>query len=94
MCGSRAEHGEADHPHFGSVSAIYNVIDSRQSDPQNTVVEAIRLLGYTEQAAHYTHFSYEMVALTPRCAWNSATKSASKTARSRTSRSRAARGSA
>jgi len=63
-----AEQGEADHPHFGGVSAIYNVIDSRQSDPQNTVVEAIRLLGYTEQAAHYTHFSYEMVALTPRCA--------------------------
>jgi arginyl-tRNA synthetase len=63
-----AEHGEADHPHFGGVAAIYNVIDSRQSDPQNTVVEAIRLLGYTEQAAHYTHFSYEMVALTPRCA--------------------------
>ena len=57
-----------DHPHFGNVAAIYNVIDSRQSDPQNTVVEAIRLLGYTEQAAHYTHFSYEMVALTPRCA--------------------------
>jgi arginyl-tRNA synthetase len=25
-------------------------------------------LGYAEQAAHYTHFSYEMVALTPRCA--------------------------
>jgi arginyl-tRNA synthetase len=63
-----AEHGEPDHPHFGSVSAIYNVIDSRQSDPQNTVIEALRLLGYTEQAAHYTHFSYEMVALTPRCA--------------------------
>jgi len=32
------------------------------------VIEALRLLGYTEQAAHYTHFSYEMVALTPRCA--------------------------
>jgi arginyl-tRNA synthetase len=63
-----AEHGEGEHPHFGGVSAIYNVIDSRQSDPQNTVVEAIRLVGYTEQAAHYTHFSYEMVALTPRCA--------------------------
>ena len=62
------EHGERDHPHFGSVAAIYNVIDSRQSDPQNTVIEALRLLGYTEQAAHYTHFSYEMVALTPRCA--------------------------
>jgi len=63
-----AEHGERDHPHFGGVEATYNVVDSRQSDPQNTVVEAIRLLGYTEQAAHYTHFSYEMVALTPRCA--------------------------
>jgi len=63
-----AEHGESGHPHFGGVAAIYNVIDSRQSDPQNTVIEAIRLLGYTEQAAHYTHFSYEMVALTPQCA--------------------------
>ncbi len=63
-----AEQGEKDHPHFGGVSAIYNVIDSRQSDPQNTVIEALRLLGYTEQAAHYTHFSYDMVALTPRCA--------------------------
>jgi len=63
-----AEHGDPDHPHFGGVEATYNVVDSRQSDPQNTVVEAIRLLGYTEQAAHYTHFSYEMVALTPRCA--------------------------
>ncbi len=63
-----ADQGVADHPHFGGVAAIYNVIDSRQSDPQNTVIEALRLLGYTEQAAHYTHFSYEMVALTPRCA--------------------------
>ncbi len=67
-CWISAEHGEVNHPHFGSVAAIYNVIDSRQSDPQNTVVEAIRLLGYPEKAAHYTHFSYEMVALTPRCA--------------------------
>jgi arginyl-tRNA synthetase len=25
-------------------------------------------MGYSEQADHYTHFSYEMVALTPRCA--------------------------
>jgi arginyl-tRNA synthetase len=63
-----AEHGEADHPHFGGVSAIYNVIDARQSDPQETVKEAIRLLGYQDKADHYTHFSYDMVALTPRCA--------------------------
>jgi arginyl-tRNA synthetase len=62
------KNGEPDHPHFGGVSAIYNVIDSRQSDPQNNVIEALRLLGYKDQAEHYTHFSYEMVALTPRCA--------------------------
>ena len=59
---------EPDHPHFGSVQAIYNVIDTRQTDPQTNVVEAIRALGYTAQADHYHHFSYEMVALTPRCA--------------------------
>jgi arginyl-tRNA synthetase len=63
-----ADRGEAEHPHFGDVSAIYNVIDSRQQDAQNNVVEALRALGYADQATHYTHFSYDMVALTPRCA--------------------------
>lgn len=63
-----AESGEANHPHFGGASAIYNVIDARQSDPQANVIQALRGMGYTEQADHYTHFSYEMVALTPRCA--------------------------
>ncbi|MGA8734660.1 MAG: arginine--tRNA ligase [Terriglobales bacterium] len=60
--------GEPDHPHFGDVAEIYNVIDARQAEAQTTVVEALRGLGYNEQADHYTHFSYEMVALTPRCA--------------------------
>ena len=60
--------GELDHPHFGDVAEIYNVIDARQSEAQNTVVEALRGMGYNQQADHYTHFSYEMVALTPRCA--------------------------
>ena len=60
--------GALGHPHFGSVAEIYNVIDARQSEAQNTVIEALRGLGYNEQADHYTHFSYEMVALTPRCA--------------------------
>jgi len=67
-CWISAETGEPDHPHFGGAQAIYNVIDSRQADPQANVIEALRGLGYTDQAAHYTHFSYEMVALTPRCA--------------------------
>lgn len=60
--------GALDHPHFGGVSEIYNVIDARQAEAQNTVIEALRGLGYNQQADHYTHFSYEMVALTPRCA--------------------------
>ncbi len=60
--------GALDHPHFGDVAEIYNVIDARQSEAQNIVIEALRALGHNEQADHYTHFSYEMVALTPRCA--------------------------
>ncbi|HWX55072.1 MAG TPA: arginine--tRNA ligase [Verrucomicrobiae bacterium] len=63
-----AESSEPGAPHFGGVQAIYNVIDSRQSDPQNNVIEALRGLGHTKQADNYHHFSYEMVALTPRCA--------------------------
>src|SRR3954452_8282694 len=68
QCWISAEKGEPEHPHFGDVAEIYNVIDARQSEAQNAVIEALRGLGYTEQADHYTHFSYEMVALTPRCA--------------------------
>ncbi len=60
--------GETPHPAFGHADAIYNVIDSRQNDPQNNVIAALRGMGYTEAADRYTHFSYEIVALTPRCA--------------------------
>ena len=67
-CWISAEHGEVTHPHFGGAQAIYNVIDARQSDPQANVIQALRGMGFTEQADRYTHFSYEMVALTPRCA--------------------------
>ena len=67
-CWISAEHGEPEHPHFGGAQAIYNVIDSRQADPQANVIEALRGLGYAEAADRYVHFSYEMVALTPRCA--------------------------
>jgi arginyl-tRNA synthetase len=67
-CWISTEHGEPNHPHFGDAQAIYNVIDSRQSDPQANVVQALRGMGYTTQADNYTHFGYEMVTLTPRCA--------------------------
>lgn len=60
--------GNPAHPTFGRADAIVNVIDSRQNDPQNNVVAALRGMGFAAAADRYTHFSYEMVALTPRCA--------------------------
>ena len=68
QCWISATEGDREHPHFGDVAEIYNVIDARQSEAQSAVIEALRALGHNEQADHYTHFSYEMVALTPRCA--------------------------
>ena len=56
-------------PHFGDPAAIvYNVIDTRQSYLQDVVAEGLRGLGHTDAAEHSIHFSYEIVALTPRCA--------------------------
>ena len=67
-CWISTEQGVDKHPDFGGAQAIYNVIDSRQADPQSNVIQALRGMGHVDQANRYTHFSYEMVALTPRCA--------------------------
>ena len=58
---------ESGAPAFGHGSRVYNVIDSRQSYLQDVVVAGLRALGF-EQTGGSTpmHFSYEMVALTPR----------------------------
>src|SRR4030095_9264574 len=45
----------------------YNVIDSRQAYLQNIVIAGLRALGFEQQADRSIHFSYEMVALSPRC---------------------------
>ncbi|HEV2297086.1 MAG TPA: arginine--tRNA ligase [Candidatus Acidoferrales bacterium] len=55
-------------PAFGRGHDLYNVIDTRQKYPQDVVVEGLRALGFTEQAARLTHLAYEVVGLTPRCA--------------------------
>jgi arginyl-tRNA synthetase len=68
QCWVSAEQGEPEHPHFGGVAENYNVIDVRQSEEQNTVKEALRDLGHGEAADRFTHFSYGMIVLTPRCA--------------------------
>jgi len=67
-CWISTDQGQEKHPQFGGATAIYNVIDARQSDPQANVIQALRGMGHAKEADHYTHFSYEMVALTPRCA--------------------------
>jgi arginyl-tRNA synthetase len=54
-------------PDFGHGTRVYNVIDSRQSYLQNIVGAGLRSLGFDAQADRSTHFSYEMVALSPRC---------------------------
>jgi len=54
-------------PEFGRGQMVYNVIDTRQSYLQDVVVAGLRALGFDEQADRSIHFSYEMVALSPRC---------------------------
>ena len=54
-------------PTFGKGSRVYNVIDVRQSYLQEVVVAGLKALGAAEQAEQSIHFSYEMVALSPRC---------------------------
>lgn len=63
-----ADTGEPDAPPFGRATKVFNVIDSRQSYLQEVVEAGLRALGYHEQADRSVHFSYEIVALTPRCA--------------------------
>jgi arginyl-tRNA synthetase len=56
-------------PHFGeSAAAVYNVIDARQAYLQKVVAAGLRALGHGKEAEHSIHLSYEIVALTPRCA--------------------------
>lgn len=56
----------SDRGQFGGGSSVFNVIDSRQSYLQDVVAAGLRALGYANQANHSIHFSYEMVALSPR----------------------------
>ena len=54
-------------PEFGHGHRVFNVIDVRQSYLQQVVTEGLRRLGYPDQSDRSVHFSYEMVALSPRC---------------------------
>lgn len=60
--------GESGAPRFGGAARVINVIDVRQSYPQNVVKEGLRVLGFTRESEASQHFSYEIVALSPRAA--------------------------
>ena len=65
---STADGGEEGAPEFGHAADVYNVIDTRQAYLQNVVVAGLRALGFEQEAARSVHFSYDVVALSPRCA--------------------------
>jgi arginyl-tRNA synthetase len=67
-CWISTTHGENPHPSFGHADAIYNVIDSRQDDPQTQVKESLRALSYVDESERYTHLNYAFVGLTARTA--------------------------
>jgi arginyl-tRNA synthetase len=53
---------------FGRAARVVNVIDQRQSAPQRVVREALRRLGFEDQADALHHLAYEVVALSPKAA--------------------------
>jgi len=56
-------------PPFGApAKKVYNVIDTRQAYLQDVVAQGLRSLGHVDAAKNSIHLSYEIVALTPRCA--------------------------
>lgn len=65
-----SEEGEAaaDAPHFGAGATVYNVIDSRQSYPQEVVKRGVAAVAPAVGEAASVHLSYEMVALSPAAA--------------------------
>jgi arginyl-tRNA synthetase len=52
-------------PHFGGGVKVYNVIDSRQSYPQEIVARGVAAVVPEVGEDASVHFSYEMVALSP-----------------------------
>jgi arginyl-tRNA synthetase len=63
---SKAEaNAGVERPHFGGGDTVYNVIDSRQSYPQEIVARGVAAIVPEVGADASVHFSYEMVALSP-----------------------------
>lgn len=59
---------ETERPEFGNGDKVYNVIDSRQSYPQEVVKKGVSLIAPEKGDSASVHLSYEMVALSPSAA--------------------------
>lgn len=59
---------ETGRPSFGNGHTVYNVIDSRQSYPQEVVRKGVSLISPERGEKASVHLSYEMVALSPAAA--------------------------
>jgi len=59
------EKASVERPHFGGGAKVYNVIDSRQSYPQEIVARGVAAVVPEVGEDASVHFSYEMVALSP-----------------------------
>jgi arginyl-tRNA synthetase len=59
--------GEERHD-FTRADAIVNVIDQTQTYPQESVMESLRVLGFTKEAEHYHHVNYGFVYLSRKTA--------------------------
>ena len=53
---------------FGHAKRVINVIDARQSYPQQVVIECLRQMGFQEEADQSIHLAYEIVNLSPQAA--------------------------
>ena len=63
-----AEPGNRVSKTFGHAEMVINVIDTRQSYPQQVVVECLRQMGFDREANQSIHLAYEVVNLSPQAA--------------------------
>jgi arginyl-tRNA synthetase len=63
-----AEAVAGEHPPFGGGETIYNVIDTRQSYPQEVVKKGVAAISPERGEKASVHLAYEMVALSPAAA--------------------------
>jgi arginyl-tRNA synthetase len=60
--------GEKLSKNFGHADRVINVIDTRQSYPQQVVIESLRQMGFEKEASESIHLAYEVVNLSPQAA--------------------------